>query len=158
VTEISDTILAWNTIDDKAHGPKSGSWQAWRAASRHRPFAPGWKPRRLYGQEGIICNRHFTIAPHQPISAPAGLRTPIFPSRPGATQLASGPTFAGYPCSPTVSENGLPTWLIVDGKQAQRREKQGDVWYSVKCQDGSYDQVLRIPKGETAPPVMGVNQ
>ena len=75
-----------------------------------------------------------------------------------ATELAAGPTFAGYPCSPTVSENGLPTWLIVDGKQAQRREKQGDVWYSVKLQDGSYEQVLRIPKGETAPPVMGLSQ
>ena len=79
-------------------------------------------------------------------------------TRPGAAELAAGPTFAGYPCSPTVSENGLPTWLIVDGKQAQRREKQGDVWYSVKLQDGSYDQVLRIPKGETAPPVMGLSQ
>lgn len=77
---------------------------------------------------------------------------------PGAAELAAGPTFAGYPCSPTVSDAGLPTWLIVDGKQAQRREKQGDVWYSVKLQDGTYDQVLRIPKGEVPPPVMGVSQ
>lgn len=77
---------------------------------------------------------------------------------PGAAELAAGPTFAGYPCSPTVNDAGLPTWLIVDGKQAQRREKQGDVWYSVKLQDGTYDQVLRIPKGEVPPPVMGVSQ
>ena len=45
-----------------------------------------------------------------------------------------------------VDANGLPTWIIVDGKQAQRREKQGDVWYSVKLIDGSYERVLRIPK------------
>ena len=79
-------------------------------------------------------------------------------TRPGAAELAAGPTFAGYACSPTVDAAGLPTWLIVDGKQAQRREKQGDVWYSVRLQDGTYDQVLRIPKGETAPPVMGLTQ
>ena len=66
-----------------------------------------------------------------------------------------GPTFAGYPCSPTVDERGLPTWLIVDGKQAQRREKQGDVWYSVKVGEGEYAQVLRIPKGEKIPDVRG---
>ena len=78
------------------------------------------------------------------------------PSTPGPAELAAGPTFAGYPCSPTTDDNGLPTWLIVDGKQAQRREKQGDVWYSVKLIDGSYEQVLRIPKGEQAPPVRGL--
>ena len=54
----------------------------------------------------------------------------------------------GYPCSPTVDERGLPTWIIVGGKQAQRREKQGDAWYSVRLADGTYAQVLRIPKGE----------
>lgn len=75
---------------------------------------------------------------------------------PSAAELASGPTFAGYPCSPTVDDQGLPTWIIVDGKQAQRREKQGDVWYSVKENDGSYTQVLRIPKGEQAPAVRGL--
>ena len=77
-------------------------------------------------------------------------------SGPAATELDAGPSFAGYPCSPTVDANGLPTWIIVDGKQAQRREKQGDVWYSVKLINGSYEQVLRIPKGEQAPPVRGV--
>lgn len=75
---------------------------------------------------------------------------------PSAAELAQGPTFAGYPCSPTVDERGLPTWLIVDGKQAQRREKQGDTWYSVRLADGAYAQVLRIPKGERVPEVQGL--
>lgn len=79
----------------------------------------------------------------------------VEPVGPSAVELAQGPTFAGYPCSPTVDERGLPTWLIVDGKQAQRREKQGDVWYSVRIADGSYAQVLRIPKGEKPPAVKG---
>ncbi len=74
---------------------------------------------------------------------------------PSAAELAQGPTFAGYPCSPTVDDRGLPTWLIIDGKQAQRREKQGDVWYSVRLGDGTYAQVLRIPKGEKVPEVKG---
>ncbi len=68
-------------------------------------------------------------------------------------QHGQGPTFAGYPCSPTTDDRGLPTWIMVDGKQAQRREKQGDVWYSAKMPDGTYAQVLRIPKGEQAPAV-----
>ena len=46
------------------------------------------------------------------------------PRTPAPPELDAGPTFAGYPCSPTTDDNGLPTWLIVDGKQAQRREKQ----------------------------------
>ena len=75
---------------------------------------------------------------------------------PSATELANGPTFAGYPCSPTVDERGLPTWIIVDGKQAQRRDKQGDVWYSLRMVDGNYVQVLRIPKGEKTPDVRGL--
>lgn len=75
---------------------------------------------------------------------------------PSASELAQGPTFAGYACSPTVDDRGLPTWIIVEGKQAQRREKQGDVWYSVKLTDGSYAQVLRIPKGEKSPEVKGL--
>ena len=78
------------------------------------------------------------------------------PTGPSAGELAQGPTFAGYPCSPTVDDHGLPTWIIFDGKQAQRREKQGDVWYSVRVADGSYAQVLRIPKGEKPPEVKGL--
>ncbi len=78
-------------------------------------------------------------------------------SGPSAGELASGPTFAGYPCSPTVDAQGLPTWIIFEGKQAQRREKQGDVWYSVRgAGEGEYVQVLRIPKGEKAPAVVGI--
>lgn len=78
-------------------------------------------------------------------------------SGPSAGELAQGPTFAGYPCSPTVDASGLPTWIIFEGKQAQRREKQGDVWYSVRAGEGDgYVQVLRIPKGEQAPKVQGL--
>jgi hypothetical protein len=75
---------------------------------------------------------------------------------PSAAELSQGPSFAGYPCSPTVDGRGLPTWIIYEGKQAQRREKQGDVWYSVRTADGSYAQVLRIPKGEKPPEVKGL--
>lgn len=77
-------------------------------------------------------------------------------SGPSAGELAQGPTFAGYPCSPTVDERGLPTWIIVEGRQAQRREKQGDAWYSLRQADGSYAHVLRIPKGEKPPEVKGL--
>ncbi len=78
------------------------------------------------------------------------------PSSPSAAELAQGPTFAGFPCSPTVDERGLPTWILVEGKQAQRREKQGDIWYSARTGDNAYAQVLRIPKGEKAPQVQGL--
>lgn len=78
------------------------------------------------------------------------------PAGPSAGELAQGPTFAGYPCSPTVDAAGLPTWIIVDGRQAARRSKQGDTWYSAKVGEGQYVQVLRIPKGETAPAVQGI--
>jgi hypothetical protein len=77
------------------------------------------------------------------------------PVGPSVAELAAGPTFAGYPCSPTVDDRGLPTWIMVGGQQAHRREKQGDVWYSYKDGEG-YIQALRIPKGEQAPPVMGL--
>ena len=80
---------------------------------------------------------------------------PSIPQISEAFEVPRGPTFAGYPCSPTVDERGLPTWIVVEGKQAQRREKQGDVWYSVKQDDGSYAQVLRIPKGEKMPETQG---
>lgn len=77
------------------------------------------------------------------------------PTGPSVKELAAGPTFAGYPCSVTVDDAGLPTWIMVNGHQAQRREKQGDTWWSYK--DGeTYVQALRIPKGEQAPPVVGL--
>jgi len=78
------------------------------------------------------------------------------PSLPSPRELTAGPTFCGYPCSPTVDDAGLPTWILVGDRQAMRREKQGDVWWSVKGTDGSYTQVLRIPKGEQAPAVVGL--
>lgn len=78
------------------------------------------------------------------------------PTGPSVKELTAGPTFAGYPCSPTVNEAGLPTWVISGGQQAHRREKQGDVWYSTKQPDGTYEQVIRIPKGEQAPAVLGL--
>lgn len=75
---------------------------------------------------------------------------------PSAAELDRGPTFCGYPCSPTVDDRGLPTWIIAEGRQASRHEKQGDVWYSIKLADGQYEQVLRIPKGEQPPAVRGL--
>lgn len=67
---------------------------------------------------------------------------------PSAAELDQGPTFCGYRCSSTVDESGFPTWVVVDGQTAMRRSKQGDHWYSIKLADGTYEQVLRIPKGE----------
>lgn len=78
------------------------------------------------------------------------------PALPSAAELDQGPTFCGYPCSPTVDDAGLPSWIVVDGRQAMRHEKQGDVWYSIKLADNTYEQVLRIPKGEMAPAVKGL--
>ena len=75
---------------------------------------------------------------------------------PGAQEAAQGPTFCGYPCSPTADDRGLPTWILVNGHQAHRREKQGDVWYSYK-EGEEYIQALRIPKGETPPKIQGLD-
>jgi hypothetical protein len=76
---------------------------------------------------------------------------------PSARELDGGPTFAGFPCSPMVNEAGLPVWILYNGQQAMRREKQGDTWYSVRGAGGDgYIQVLRIPKGEIAPAVRGL--
>lgn len=78
------------------------------------------------------------------------------PAGPSVKEIAAGPMFCGYPCSPTVDDRGLPTWVMVEGRQAQRREKQGDTWWSYRDDNGEYVQVLRIPKGEEAPPVVGL--
>lgn len=75
---------------------------------------------------------------------------------PSAAELSQGPTFCGYPCSPTVDERGLPSWIIAEGRQATRHEKQGDTWYSYRDGNDVYVQVLRIPKGEKAPAVTGL--
>ena len=71
---------------------------------------------------------------------------------PSAQELAQGPRFCGFPCSPTVDDRGLPTWIVYEGRQATRREKQGDVWFSYRAGE-EYVQVLRIPKGEKTPAV-----
>ncbi len=78
------------------------------------------------------------------------------PALPGLKELTSGPSFCGYPCSPTVDDAGFPTWILVGDRQAMRRDKQGDHWYSCKNGDGTFTQVLRIPKGEKVPPVVGL--
>lgn len=78
------------------------------------------------------------------------------PALPSAAEMDKGPTFCGYPCSPTVDDRGLPSWILVGGSQAMRHEKQGDVWWSVKVGERDYEQVLRIPKGEKVPPVKGL--
>ena len=78
------------------------------------------------------------------------------PTLPGLKELTSGPSFCGYPCSPTVDDAGFPTWILVGDRQAMRRDKQGDHWYSCKNGDGTFTQVLRIPKGEKVPPVVGL--
>lgn len=86
---------------------------------------------------------------------PVEPNAPMHEAAPSAGELAGGPSFCGYPCSPTVDERGLPSWIIADGRQAHRHDKQGDSWYSYR--DGEmYVQVLRIPKGERAPAVVGV--
>ncbi len=82
--------------------------------------------------------------------------TVVQASTPSAAEVAGGPMFCGYPCSPTVDDRGLPSWLIADGRQATRHEKQGDVWYSYRADNDTYVQVLRIPKGERAPAVTGL--
>lgn len=70
------------------------------------------------------------------------------PSGPSVAELQSVPTFCGYQCSDMRDDNGFPTFIIANGKQAMRREKQGDTWYSYRDDGGDYVQVIRIPKGE----------
>ena len=77
---------------------------------------------------------------------------------PSAAELSSGPMFCGYPCSPTVDDRGLPSWIIAEGRQVTRHEKQGDTWYSYRDPSGVYVQVLRIPTGEKAPAVTGLGK
>jgi len=81
------------------------------------------------------------------------------PNLPGVRELTAGPTFCSHSCSVTTDNRGFPTYIIADGRQVQRREKQGDVWYS--WSEGPkdariYHQVLRIPKGEEVPPILGL--
>lgn len=72
-----------------------------------------------------------------------------------AATAGSEPTFCGYVCSRTYDDTtGAPAWIIVDGRQAHRREKQGDQWYSYRDDAGSYSHVLTIRKGEKAPAIV----
>lgn len=67
----------------------------------------------------------------------------------------SEPTFCGYVCSRTFEPaSGQPAWIIVDGHQAHRREKQGDTWYSYQGEPGTYTRALVIRKGEVAPGIV----
>lgn len=75
---------------------------------------------------------------------------------PSASELNQQPTFCGYPCSHTTDDRGLPTWILADGERAQRRERQGDIWYSAGSEELGYTKFLRIPKGETPPKIKGV--
>lgn len=64
--------------------------------------------------------------------------------------------FAGYLASPAVNAAGFPSFIILeDGRRAMRHSKQDDTWYSVKNEDGTYEQILRFGPGDrpaTAPP------
>ena len=76
--------------------------------------------------------------------------------RPVAAEFSSGPMFCGYPCSSTIVECGLQSWVTAEGRQVTRHKKQGNTWYSYRDPSGVYVQVLRIPKGEKAPAVTGL--
>ena len=68
------------------------------------------------------------------------------------TTAAHLPTFAGLNCSYTTDADGRPSYVITtDGEIADKHERQGDCWWSVK--DGeTFRQVLRIKAGEVLPP------
>ena len=63
------------------------------------------------------------------------------------------PTFCGFVASWQTDLNGYPSYVIdpPTGEIAQRREKQGDVWWSV-AEGETYRQILRIAAGESLPP------
>ena len=68
---------------------------------------------------------------------------------PSADELAQGPTFAGYPCSPTVDARGLPTWLIVNGKQAQRRESRAMFGTASNWSTVNTSRCCAFPRGKS---------
>ena len=74
----------------------------------------------------------------------------------GAAPTQVGRRSPASPARPRWTPAGCRPGSWWTAKQAQRREKQGDVWYSAKMPDGTYAQVLRIPKGEKAPAVLGM--
>ncbi len=41
---------------------------------------------------------------------------------PSAAELSRGSMFCGYPCSSTVDDRGLPSWIIAEGRGDAARE------------------------------------
>ena len=67
------------------------------------------------------------------------------------TTAAHLPTFCGMNCSYTTDAAGRPSYVITpDGEIAEKHERQGDCWWSVK-EGESFRQVLKIKAGETLP-------
>ena len=77
----------------------------------------------------------------------------LAPAQPGPAAADGQPVFAGYAASWTVDAAGYPSYIIdpETGEMAQRREKQGDTWYSIKTGEEEYRQLIRIAAGETLP-------
>lgn len=66
------------------------------------------------------------------------------------------PTFCGFICAWAYDAQGFPSYVrTVDGKIANRRQKQGATWFSWKIDDDTYsDKVLVFQPGETVPPIV----
>ena len=65
------------------------------------------------------------------------------------------PTFAGFAASWTTDAAGFPSYVITtDGEIADKHERQGDTWYSVKDESApqGYRRILTIKAGEVLPP------
>ena len=92
------------------------------------------------------------------IAASAGWAAPAaeLEPAPAATATAGAePLFCGHVCSRTYDPaSGLPAWILVDGHQAHRHEKQGDQWYSYRNEAGEYARVLTIKRGEAVPGIV----
>lgn len=92
------------------------------------------------------------------IAAGAGWLPPAAELEPALAATATAgaePTFCGYVCSRTYDPaTGLPAWILVDGRQAHRRERQGDQWYSYTNEAGEYVKVLTIKRGEAVPGIV----
>lgn len=73
-----------------------------------------------------------------------------------SAEMQRGPTFCGFPCSPSLNALGFPAFVIAGDRMAKRHEKQGDTWYSYRAGDG-YEQVLNFRAGDAAPPVVGLD-
>ena len=68
------------------------------------------------------------------------------------TTAAHLPTFCGMNCSYTTDTAGRPSYVITpDGEIAEKHERQGDCWWSVKEGD-SFRRIVTIKAGEVLPP------